>query len=241
MIEKSKAVVLKSIKYSESSLILTLYTQAAGRQSYLLNGVRSTKSKQKAGILQPMFLLDVEAMHKPGREMQRLKEFRLAEIYHSIPFDVVKSTMSIFLSEVLYKALQNVEPDRDFFDFIYHSMQYLDSLDEGVANFHLWFLIRGLSSLGYALNNNHTSSMPWFDLKTGSFVSSKPNIPETPNRDLSVYLSDFIGLDLHQLKSYRMAGSMRARMLETLVRFYTLHLDGMGEIRSLQVMREVFH
>lgn len=241
MNEKSKAVVLKSIKYSESSLILTLYTQTAGRQSYLLNGVRSTKSKQKAGILQPMFLLDVEAIHKSGREMQRLKEFRLAEVYHSIPFDVVKSTMSIFLSEVLYKALQNVEPDTDFFDFIYHSMQYLDSLDEGVANFHLWFLIRGLSSLGYALKNNHAPSMPWFDLKTGSFVSSKPTMPETPNRELSVYLSDFIGLDLYQLKSYHMAGSVRTRMLETLIRFYTLHLDGMGEIRSLQVMHEVFH
>jgi DNA repair protein RecO (recombination protein O) len=241
MIEKSKAVVLKSLKYSESSIILTLYTQTAGRQTYMVNGVRSAKTKQKAGILQPMFLLDIEAYHKPGREMQRLKEFRLSEIYQSIPFNVVKSTMSIFLAEVLYKALQNIEPEPDFFDFIYHSMQYLDSLDEGVANFHLWFLVRGIGSLGYGLQNNQSPVMPWFDLKSGSFVASKPTMPETPNRELSVYLSDFITMDLHQLKTYKISGEMRGRMLETIVRYYNIHIDAMGEIRSLEVMKEVFH
>ncbi|HKK82566.1 MAG TPA: DNA repair protein RecO [Prolixibacteraceae bacterium] len=241
MIEKSKAVVLKSLKYSETSIILTLYTQVAGRQVYMVNGVRSAKSKQKCGLLQPFFLLDIEAYHKAGREMQRLREFRMAEVLQSTPFDVVKSTMSIFLSEVLYHVLQNEEPDANLFDFIYHSVQYLDSLDEGVANFHLWFLIRLLGNLGFGMQNNQSPVHPWFDMKTGSFTGQKPMSPGTPNRELSVLVADFISMDLHQLKEYKLSGEQRNRMLQIIIGYYHLHFGSMGEIRSLEVMNEVFH
>jgi DNA repair protein RecO (recombination protein O) len=240
MIEKSKAVVLKSLKYSETSIILTLYTRVAGRQVYMVNGVRSAKSKLKSGLLQPFFLLDIDAYHKPGREMQRLKEFRMSEVLQSIPFNVVKSTMSIFLSEVLYKVLQNEEPDEHLFDFIYHSVQYLDSLEVGIANFHLWFLIRLLGNLGFGVQNNHSPAHPWFDIKTGSFTGLKPVTPDTPNRELSVLVSDFISMDLQQLKEYKLSGGQRTRMLEMIIAYYHFHFDSMGEIRSLEIMKEVF-
>ena len=146
MIQKSRAIVLHHLKYSETSIIVTLYTELFGRQSYIINGIRSSKSKSKTGLLQALFLLDIEAYHKVGRDVQRMKEFKLAEVYQSIPFDISTSTISLFIAELLSKVLRNEEPDPSVFDFIYDSLLYLDSMESGASNFHLWFLIK---MLGY--------------------------------------------------------------------------------------------
>ena len=122
MIEKSKAIVLHLVKYAESSVIVTVYTLGRGRQAYLINGVRNPKSKQKPALLQPMFLLDIEAYHKPGREVHRLKEYKLSGVYQAIPFDVVKSTIAIFIGEILYKVLRSEESDEHLFNFICQSI-----------------------------------------------------------------------------------------------------------------------
>lgn len=122
MITQSKAIVLHQLKYSETSVITTLYTEAFGRQSYIINGIRSSKSKQKTGLLQPLFLLEIEAYHKSGREVQRLKEFRLDKVYQTIPFDVVKSTIVMFLSEIMNKIIRNEESDHELFQFIQDSL-----------------------------------------------------------------------------------------------------------------------
>jgi DNA repair protein RecO (recombination protein O) len=240
MIVKTKAIVLHLVKYAESSVIVTVYTLGNGRQAYLINGVRSSKSKQKPALLQPMFLLDVEAYHKPGREVHRLKEYKLAGVYQSIPFDVVKSTIAIFIGEILYKVLRNEEKDEHLFDFICHSFSYFDTLEKGASNFHLWFLIQLLGHLGFKINANHSSVLQWFDMKTGQFVPFRPNFPNTPDTEESGQIAELVNLDIEHIGQYLLNGKQRARLLEIIIEYYSLHIDGMGQINSLRIMQQIF-
>ncbi|MFA9388272.1 MAG: DNA repair protein RecO [Prolixibacteraceae bacterium] len=241
MIEKSRAIVLHQLKYSETSVIVKLYTEKLGRQSYMVNGIRSSKSKIKMGLLQPLFLLEIEAYYKPGREMQRMKEFKLAAVYKSLPFDVVKSTMAMFLSELLNKVLRSEEPDNSLFDFIFHSLAFFDSMEKGAANFHLWFMIKLLGYLGYQLENNWSEKNVFFDMKAGSFVPQRPSYPKTPDTEESKRLSTIMGMQADQIHTLNVNGAIRTRLLEVLLECYAIHFDGIGNFNSLSILHEIYH
>lgn len=241
MIQKTRAVVLHLLKYSETSVIVTLYTEAFGRQSYIINGIRSPKSKQKAGLLQPLFLLEIEAYHKAGREIQRIKEMRIEHIYTSLPFDIYKSTVSIFLAEVINKIIHNEEPDQPMFSFIRNSLTELDSLKNGTANFHLWFLLHLLGYLGIKPENNYSETHQWFDLKNGHFLISKPLYPGSPNPDDSKKISQILKLEKTvQLNTLTFSRQQRLHLLEIIMEYYAVHFDSIGKINSLSVLNEVF-
>lgn len=241
MIQNSRAIVLHQLKYSETSVIVSLYTEAFGRQSYMVNGIRSSKSKVKMALLQPLFLLEVEAYHKMGRDVQRMKEFKMADVYHNLPFDIVKSTMAMFLAELLGKVLRNEEPDNGVFEFIYNSFIFFDTMAKGASNFHLWFMIKLLGYLGYQLENNHSIVNVFFDLKAGSFVAYRPSFPNTPDTEESAYIAQMISMEASELEKYNLNGHMRSRLLEVMIECYTIHFEGIGKIKSLKVLHEIFH
>lgn len=241
MISQTKAIVLHHLKYSETSVIATLYTEAFGRQSYIINGIRSPKSKQKTGLLQPLFLLEIEAYHKAGREVQRLKEFRLEQVYQTIPFDLVKSTIAMFLSEIMYKTIRNEETDPELFQFIYESLIHFDLMKEGSSNFHLWFLANLLRFLGLQPQNNYSPAYQWFDLKNGKFLISKPIHPNTPNLEDSAFLAELFALSPDAMHTFTINGTQRSRLLEFLLEYYTIHVEKIGKINSLKILGEIFH
>ncbi|HNW49772.1 MAG TPA: DNA repair protein RecO [Prolixibacteraceae bacterium] len=241
MITQSKAVVLHQLKYSETSVIATLYTEAFGRQSYIINGIRSPKSKQKSGLLQPLFLLEIEAYHKPGREVQRMKEFKLDQVYQTIPFDVVKSTIAIFLSEIMYKTIRNEETDPELFHFMYDSFLHFDSMKEGNSNFHLWFLANLLKFLGVQPQNNYSPIYQWFDLKNGKFLISRPIHPTSPGLEDSKLLAELFSLRHDAIHLFALNGAQRSQLLEYLLEYYSIHFEKIGKINSLKVLAEIFH
>lgn len=241
MIAKSKAIVLHQVKYSETSLIITLYTEAFGRQSYIVNGIRNPKSKQKAGILQPLFLLEIEAFQKSGREIQRLKEFQPAYIYQSLPFDTIKRSVTLFLAEVLFKILKNEESDSELFHFIYHSLVYYDEMKQGSANFHLWFIANLLGYLGLQPQNNFNETFRWFDLKNGKFLLAKPIHPDTPNPEYSKLLSELFSLPLHSIYLMELNGNQRTQLLLYLIEYYSIHFEHIGKLNSMSILSELFY
>lgn len=241
MMQKTRAVVLHQLKYSETSIIVTMYTEAFGRQSYIINGIRSTKSKQKAGLLQPLFLLEIEAYYKEGRELQRIKEFRIAHIYNKIPFDVMKSSIVFFLAEIMKKTIRNEEPDKPMFSFLWNSLIELDSLENGVANFHLWFLLQLLGYLGIKPNNNHSEANQWFDLKNGQFLVSKPLYPGSPNTGDSKRIAEILKIESPtQLGTLALNRQNRLALLDIIIEYYSVHFDKIGKIKSLEVLNELF-
>ncbi len=240
MIAKTKAIVLHQVKYAETSLVVTLYTQNFGRQSYLINGIRSAKKKQQANVFQPMFLLDTEVYHKSSRNLQRLKEVKLGMVHQSIPFDIYKSTICIFISEVLYKLLRSEECDPNLFDFIWQSVEYFDSLEKGTANFHIWFLLKMTVYMGFRINNNYTEKYRWFNPSSACFVVNPPSDVDSETFNVSKHLANFIDMDLKNISQYSISGEIRNKLLEIIIVYYSIHVDFMGSINSLRIMHELF-
>jgi len=141
MIYKTRGIVLHHIKYAETSVIATIYTEQFGRQSYMINGVRGKKSRIKANVLQPLYLLNMEVYHKTTRDLQRVKELQHAYIFNSLPYDLKKSTLALFIAEILYQTLREQEPNPELFNYLYHSIQMLDIKNEGLTTFHIYFLL----------------------------------------------------------------------------------------------------
>ena len=239
MIEKTRGVFLHAVKYSETSLITSIYTEAYGRQSFIINGVRSKNSTVKAAIFQPLYLLDLEIYYKSNREIHRIKNARIAFPYTTIPFDIRKSTQVLFLSEVLYKCLREEEPNIELFDFIYHSLTLLDLTEAGISNFHLWFLFKLTRFLGFSPSRENAEISNFFDLQSARFVSHEPLHDQFTDKQLTVLFTRLFNIDSSSIERLDYTQRERRWVLEKLLEFYHIHLGNLGEFKSLEVLKEV--
>lgn len=231
---------MHTIKYGESSVIATIFTKEFGRQSYLVNAVRSKKSKNKAGLMQPLFLVELEAYQKQTRQLQRIKALKSLSNYQGIPFDIIKSTQAIFLAEVLYKTIKEEESYPELYEFIKHALLYLDLMEEGKTNFHLYFLFHLTEYLGFMPDTTQPGFQGWFDLSKGAVVPFEPRHPMFVNKEATAIVIKLALLKINELAALNMKRSMRELLLEKLIDYYRLHFDTLGEIKSLKVLQEVF-
>jgi DNA repair protein RecO (recombination protein O) len=178
MLHKTRGVVLRTIKYGDTSIIATVFTELYGVQSYLVQGIRSARPKQhRAGLLQPASLLDLVVYHKQQHGLQRIKEFQLAHIYITLQEEIVKNSIALFSAEVLLRLLPEHAPLPEVFAFIFDFFQKLDEWPaEHVANFPVYFIIQISRLLGYEINGTHSAETPHLNLQEGSFTESIPHI-----------------------------------------------------------------
>jgi len=240
MLAKTRGIVLRTVRYGDTSLIVTLYTEEFGRQSYIVNATRSNRSKNRAVIMQPLYLLETESYQKEGRDLQRLRESRLAIPYTSIPFDVRKSTQALFLAEILDRILQEEERNPRLYQFIENALLLFDSMEEGSANFHAWFLVRLTAFLGIFPRAVEANGRFWFDMRTGSFESREPLHPAFMYPETSGNLMALMTMGSHDLSSLKMTGIQRNVLLNKLLEYLNLHFGSLGHLRSLDVLKEVF-
>ena len=176
MLSATEGIVLNSIKYGENSLIATIYTKDAGRQSFIINAIRNKKKVYRQGILQPLFLVELIAYYKDSRDIQRIKEIKNCPVYQNIPFDVSRSAQALFIAEILNKTLREQESSPLLFDFIKNSLLFFDLTEKSTANFHLYFLFHLTEYLGFMPNINKTKDEGWFDMQKGSVEFRNQNI-----------------------------------------------------------------
>ena len=241
MLVSTEGIVLHSIKYGESSVIATIYTRDFGRQSYMVNAARTAKSKNKASLLQPLFCVSLVAYQKHNSELHRVKELKADLVYQSVPFEIAKSAIAIFLAEVLYKAIHEQESNPEMYDFIKSSVQYFDLIDAGSGNFHLWFLFRLAGYLGFQPQIEKAGFENWFDLKTGSVVHFQPAHPFYANKEITPVLMELASLKIQDLAGFQITRKVRDSLLSVIIDYYQLHFENLGEIKSLGVLREVFN
>ena len=142
MLHKTRGIVFKTTDYGDSSIIVQVFTEKFGLQSYIVNGAKKPKAKISRNMFQPLHLLDMVVYHKNTGNVQRIKEVKNAPVLQTIPYDVIKSSLAIFLNEVLYKAVKQQSADEDLFEYVFNAIEWLDHQNEGLANFHLFFLIQ---------------------------------------------------------------------------------------------------
>ena len=240
MLVSTKGIVLHHIKYAESSVIATIFTEKFGRQSYLINSARSKKTKNKAGMLQALFMVDIVAYQKHSNNVHRIKEIKINTPFQSIPFDIRKSTQAIFIAEILYKTIQEEEGYEELFAFLEHVIQYFDLMEDGTNNFYLFFIIKLLEYLGIYPNTSKIKSHDWFDMEKGGFVAFEPPHPQFINPEITNILKQLMFLKVHELGNINITKSQREMLLSKLLDYYKLHFDPMGKIKSTQVLKEVF-
>jgi DNA repair protein RecO (recombination protein O) len=240
MLYKTKAIVLNHLKYGDSSLIASIYTETHGRKTFLIQGFYKRKSKFHSTFLQPLTLLDLEIDVNPRRELQRIKEISFAYPFRTIPFDTVKASVALFLAEILYKTLKEEESNTPLFDYIYHAIQVLDMKDTGVANFHLLFLINLTKHLGFYPIDNYSESNSIFDSVNGRFYQFMPAQFTESDRLLSSWIHNLLNISFEQLETLQLNHFTRNGLLKLLIDFYHFHLGSLGEIKSLPVLKSVF-
>lgn len=220
MLCKTKAIIFHSIKYGESDIITQAFTETFGKQSFLIHGVRKKKSTLNSYLFQPFSLLEVVAYIKETRDLQRVKELKPSVILKTIHFDIRKSSIALFLSELMNRTLREVEPNIQLFNYINHAVQILDFEEEGIENFHLIFLMQFTKFLGIYPKNN-------MDLSTYQIPGD-------------FQIKHLLDLSLTDAKKLKIKSQFRSQLLDQLLNFYKDHIDGIGKIKSLDIIREVF-
>lgn len=236
MLVKTKAIVLSSLKYQEKSLIVKCFTLSDGLKSYFVpNAFSSKKSSQKIAYFQPLTMLEIEANHKNKGSLEHFKEIRLANAYQTISSDIVKSTIVIFLSEMLHHSIHEEEKNENLFLFLESALLWLDAHDE-MANFHLILLLEMTKFLGFYPDVSEMD-LKFFDMKEGVFT------PFQGTNCLSEH-ETFLFKKLIHLKfdsdQKVFAGTERQILLKILLDYYGFHLGGFKKPKSLEVLKEVF-
>ncbi|TSA35919.1 MAG: DNA repair protein RecO [Porphyromonadaceae bacterium] len=240
MIEKTLGIVLKQIKYGETSIIAHLYTRRWGRIGIMVPGARTSSKNRKAYLFQPLTILELEVYYKANRDLQNIKEVKNHSPFMHLTGDPVKSSVALFLAEILNKALREEEPNEELFDFLNSHIQFLDLTDQGIANFHLYFLLRLSRHLGFNPGIPPAQSDLWFDLAHGTFTTSPPLHDSFLTPELTTLLIRFLSVQASDLASIVIDRNKRIELLEGILRYYYLHLEGLGEIKSHTVLHALF-
>ena len=240
MIRKTRGIVLHTTRYGESSLVVHCYTEQGGRQTFMVKGVRKSRKQNRSNLFQPLFILDFEVYHKDSREIQLVKEVTRAIPLNSLPFDITKSTQAIFMAEVLYRVVREEEPNPVLANFLISTIQYLDTMEEASADFHIIFMFQLSRHLGFYPQNNFEEGRIFFNLASGRFKThfGDPDI-HLSEKDSELW-SRYMRTDIQSVKEEGFNGSHRKITLDNLARFYKLHVTGMGEIRSLEILHAYF-
>lgn len=237
---KTRGIVFHHIKYSDTSLIATIYTETSGRKSFLIKGIYRPKSLIKPGFFQPLTLLRLEISLSAKRDLQRIKEISPSPVMANLYSNVNKQAMVFFIAEVLYKTVREEEPNKALFEFLDHSIQYLDASENDIANFHLIFLTQLSRYLGFFPFDNYSELDNVFDALNGSFVPEIANSEYSYGKRISAKFHSLINLNFENSHTLSLNRVERVELLEILLELYRLHLHGHLNIQSLQVLKELF-
>lgn len=240
MLTKTQAIVLHSLKYGETRLIVDMFTRSQGRQSFIVSIPKSVKGKIKKQLFQPLTLLEIESDLRPKLQLQKLSDVRLASPFSSIPFDPNKLSISLFIAEFLYYALRSEQHNEPLFDYIVNSIQWLDAQTDRFANFHLVFLMRLSRFLGFYPNLDHYQTGDYFDLRESVFLSTPPVHRDFLHPQEAEKIQLMMRMDFPTMHLFRMSHQERNRLLEVSLIYYRLHLPDFPELKSVSVLQELY-
>jgi DNA repair protein RecO (recombination protein O) len=227
MLHKTGGIVINFIKYRETSIIVKIYTEKFGIQSYIVNSIRSQKSKSKMALYQPLTILDLVVYYKNNQGINRISEAKCAYPFNDIPFSPLKSGMAMFITEILSKVLKEETENLPLYHFIRNSILWLDYTQSNFNNFHLQFLLSLSQFLGF---------IPSSPDELFGQLQIELN-PEIKTLQIDVAFKNLIGSKYDEEITF--STQTRRKVLDLLLQFYQLHIGSMGEIKSVQVLKEV--
>lgn len=242
-VHSTRGVVLRTIKYGDSSIITSIYTELFGIQQYLVKGVRqsSKTSAGKASYFNPAAILELQVYHNELKQLQFIKEFRWAYLYESVLFNVVKNTVAIYVMELLQHSLKQPEANPELYYLIEDTLKQLDRGNPTLTgNLPLYFTLHLAAELGFQLQGNYTTETPVLDLQEGVFVSQTPMHPYFLAGQLAEITSTIAGLNFYnELETISLNKNIRRQLLEAYQQYLALHIAGFGQMKSFAILQEV--
>ncbi len=246
-LHKTKGIVLRTVKYGETSLIVSIFTELFGIQSYLVNGVRTSgkKTSGKASLFQPSSILDMVVYHNDLKQLQRIREFKWSYLYKHILSDVRKNSIALFMVELLSKCLRQPEPNPDLFLFCEDAFMHLDAANDTVAaNFPLFFALHvtvffGVppSPLSGSISDAHEL---YFDLKEGGFTVSRPSHPHFIEGKYAQVTGELLNVRRPaELNNIKLNQEFRRNLMFAYEKYFALHIQDFGSMKTLPVLREI--
>ena len=199
MLTKTQGIVLQIIKHSDSGIIARILSREYGLIALMVKGLHSKKRGHLSPYFQPLQVLNIEMYYKESRNIQTLKEINLVRTRDKIPYDISRNAIAFFMGEVLTKTLNENDADTEIYDFVYNSIEYLDTSNI-ITNFHISFLIGFTGYLGISPNNSFSENKIFFDMRDGHFVESPPLHGYYMNREFSHLLNRFAMSSLDKCK-----------------------------------------
>lgn len=233
--QTTEAIVLKTIKYSDTSLIIKTFTSDFGIQTYLAKGIKNKKSRNKANLFQPLNILNITSTSSKS-DLQFLKEVTSAYPYNDIPYNVLKGSIVFFINEFLYKTfLADDFTDNQLYNFIKSTLILLDNTRDSVANFHLFFMAHFTHFMGIFPNNIEDGR--FFDL-TGGVFSHRAETPFLDTKTSELF-KQILNLPLAESHTLKIPTYDKNNLLQGMLDYYRIHLDGFKEMESYKVLKTV--
>lgn len=233
---QTKAFVLSNIRYGDTSLIVKCYTETSGLKTYLIKGALSPKNKKfSPSFFLPLTFLEVEAVHKNKGTLESITEVKIAAPYHSIHSEIEKSTIAVFLSEILSMCLKEEEANPDLFHFLENAFNFFEHQNT-CTNFHLFLLVHLSRYLGFSPDLSGKGD--FFDLNEGILTATQSNL--CMNEAASNLLKLLEQSDLENLSNLKISAHLRQDFLNLILNYYEIHFDGFKKPRSLAVLKQIF-
>ena len=244
MLQKTKGLVMRTVKYGETSLIVTIFTELFGIQSYLLNGVRTSKLKNsfQPAQFQPSALLDLVVYHQERKNLQRIKESRWAILYENIFHDMYKNAVALFMVELLQKCVKQPEPQPELFYFMEDALIVLDKSTPVInANLPIFFALHLSHFFGFRMADGFSLENDILDLKEGLFVAAVPDHQQWVGKPVSEIISMFLRAQHpHDTSEIRLKQDLRRSVLDACLRYFAFHTTDFGQLKSLPVLQSIF-
>lgn len=240
MLEKTRAIVLNSLKYGESQMIVDMYTEGRGRLSFIQRIPRQGRGGIKKQYFQPLTILDIEFDYRATQRLHKLRSAAVAFPFRSLPFDMAKLSIALFVAEFTIYVTRSEQADPALYAFVENSVRWLDASEGSFANFHIIYMLHLTRFIGFYPNVEDYAGGCCFDMREGCFVYAAP-----PHADfLPPHEAEKIGLLLRlnyaTMRLLRLTREERNRCVDVLLAYYRLHLPDFPEMKSLAVLRELF-
>ena len=238
---QSRAIVLRQIKYSETSLILKIYTEKEGLLSFIAKGVRGKKGKLRSAQFQALNLLDLSYRETRKSELRQIVDLKVIDPFTDLPFNPIKRTIAIFIAELIQNAIKEQEPNKKLFEFLYNSIHWIDLSKQSYSHFHLLFMIKFTKYLGfYPMLEGYKDAL-YFDLQQGVFSSVRPhNTHYIDSEELNAW-KQLVNAKLESNNSLIFSNTLNRKLLQTMLLYYKLHLIHFKELNSHYILQSVFH
>lgn len=240
MLETTHGIVLHHNRFGDDSAIVDIFTLSRGSVSFL---VRDRRQQRKRGLhatlLRPLNIVELVFDYRPSASLQKIQELHIAHCYTSLPYDPIKETVALFLSEFLHSAMRSEVQNPALYHYILYSLQWLDAAHEGVANFHITFLVRLTHYLGFWPNIDKRNALPYFDLRDSIATDTEPQHNFFLKGEEAAALPKLLRMNLQNMHRFRLTRQQRGRILDVLTLYYKLHVPEFRDLRSLAVLREV--